>query len=111
MKHLVSIEIVLLDAPPFQGDLAKKCGSDAKHDAALDLCPHDIRIDNGAAVDRADDTSDAYLSIVRYFDFGNVCHVGREDELQRDPATDPGGQWLAPAGLLRGKGEDGFGAR
>jgi hypothetical protein len=59
----------------------------------------------------ADHAPDTDASVLRYFDFGDVRHVGREDELEGDAAPDPFGQWLSPAGLFRGKREDRFGAR
>ena len=46
-----------------------------------------------------------------HFDFGDMRHVGREHELERDAAAGPRGQGLAPAGLLRREREDRLGAR
>ena len=78
--------------------------------AALDLRPDGVGIDDGAAIDRADDAPDANRAVLRHFDFGDLRHVGREDELERDAAADPLRQRLSPAGLFRGKLEDGLGA-
>src|SRR6202040_1505816 len=83
---------------------------DAEHDRALDLRPDGIGIDDGAAIDRADDTPDTNRTILRYFNFGNVRHIGSEDELDGDAAAAPFWQRLSPAGLFRGKLEDSFGA-
>ena len=92
------------------GDLAIERRRDAEDDRALDLRPDGIGIDDGAAIDRADDAPDANRSVLRHFDFGNLRHIGREDELEGDAAADPFRQRLSPAGLFRGKLEDGFGA-
>src|ERR1700730_9824681 len=42
--------------------------------------------------------------------FGTSRHVSRESELDGDATADPSRQELSPAGLFRGKIEDGFGA-
>src|SRR5262245_43534243 len=110
-QHLVGIEVGLLDTAVFQRDLAVERRRDAEDDPALDLRLHGIGIDHSAAIDRADDAPDANRSVLRHFDFGNVRHVGGEDELQGDAAADPFRQRLSPAGLFRGKREDRFGAR
>ena len=110
-QHLIAVEVCLLHTSVLEGDLAMERRRDAEDDPALDLRPHGIGIDHGAAIDRADDAPDMHASVLRYFDFGDVRHIGRENELEGDAAADPFGQWLSPAGLFRGKREDRFGAR
>ena len=46
------------------------------------------------------------LSVSRHFDFGNLRHVSRKNELQGDAATETFRQRLSPAGFFRGKVED-----
>src|SRR6266567_9615201 len=58
-QDLVSIEIGLLDTAVFQRDLAMECRRDAEDDRALDLCPDGIGIDDGAAIDGADNAPHA----------------------------------------------------
>jgi hypothetical protein len=48
---------------------------------SLDLRAHDIRIDDRAAVNRADNPADANIAILRHLDFGNLGHIGSEDGL------------------------------
>jgi hypothetical protein len=54
--------------------------------ALLDLRPEGVGIDNRAAIDGADDAPNAHGSILRHFDFSDMRHVGREDELEGDAA-------------------------
>src|SRR6516162_7200428 len=109
-QHLVGVEIGLLDSSVLQGDLAIKCRSDAKNDRALDLGSDGVGIDGDAAIDGADDPVNANFSVLRHLDFGNLCHVGRKDELQGDAATETLSLRLSPASFLRSQVEDGLGA-
>ena len=88
-QHLVGVEIGLLDTAVFEGDLTIECRRDAEDDRALDLRPDGIGIDDGAAIDRADDAPDTNRTILRHFDFGNLRHIGREDELNEDATAHP----------------------
>src|SRR4051794_38203175 len=54
-QDLIGVEISLLDTSVFDGDRAIERGGDAEHDRALDLRPDGIWINNGAAIDRAND--------------------------------------------------------
>src|SRR6266851_309215 len=105
-QDLVGIEVGLLDTSVFEGDLAIERRRDAEDNRALDLRLNGVGIDDGAAIDRADDAPDTNRSVPRYFDFGNLRHIGREDELDGNAAADPLRQLLSPAGLVRGKLED-----
>src|SRR5713101_5122529 len=109
-QDLIVVEIALLDAPIFEGDLAIERRRDAEHDGALDLRLDGVGIDRDAAIDRADDPADANCSVPRHLDFDNLRHVGREDELEGDAAAESLRQWLSPAGLFGGELEDGLGA-
>src|SRR5580704_2905452 len=109
-QDLVAIEVGLLDTAVLQRDLAIERCRDAEDDRALDLCPDGIGIDDGAAIDRADDASDTNRSVPRHLDLSDLRHIGREGELNGDATADPFRQRLSPAGLLRGMLEDGFGA-
>src|SRR3989441_7470685 len=104
------MEIALLDATALQRDLSAERRRNAEDDRALDLRPDGIGIDDGAAIDRADDAPDANRSVLRHLDFGNLRQISREDELDGDATTDPFRQGLSPAGLLRREIEDGLGA-
>src|SRR6266403_36725 len=108
-QDLVGIEVGLLDTSVFEGDLAIERRRDAEVDRALDLRPDGVGIDDGAAIDRADNAPDTNRPVPRHFDFGNLRHIGREDELDRDAAADPFRQRLSPAGLFCGKLEDSVG--
>jgi hypothetical protein len=63
----------------FQRDLAIERGRDTELDRALDLRPDRIGIDNGAAINRADDAPDTHgpstlrLSLIQKL----TCAVGR----------------------------------
>src|SRR6202035_3382366 len=102
-KHLVGVEVSLLDPAVLQRDLAMERRRDAEVDRALDLRLDGIGIDHSAAIDRADDAPDANRLVLRPFDFGNLRHIGREDQLDGDAAADPLWQRLSPAGLFRRK--------
>src|SRR6266851_10386623 len=80
-QYLVGVEIGLLDTSVFDGDLAIERRRDAEDNRALDLRLDSVGIDDGAAIDRADDPPDTNRAIPRHFDFGNLRHVGREGEL------------------------------
>ena len=47
-----------------------------KNDRALYLRPDGIGIDDGAAIDRADDAPDTNRSVPRQLDFGNLRYRG-----------------------------------
>ena len=87
-QHLVGIEIGLLDTAVLQRDLAIERRRDAEDDRALDLRLDGVGIDDGAAIDRADDAPDANRSVLRHFDLGDLRQIGREDELDGDAAAD-----------------------
>src|SRR5262249_58847435 len=87
-QHLVVMEIALLHPAVLQRDLAVKGCCDSKDDRALDLCLDGVGVDGGAAIDRADDAPDANGAVIRYFDFGDLRHVGREYELEGDAPAD-----------------------
>ena len=70
-QNLVSVEIGLLDTAVLQRDLAIKRSRDAEDERALDLSPDGIRVDDGAAIDRADDPPHTNRAILRHLDFGN----------------------------------------
>src|SRR5271169_7204782 len=109
-QDLVGIEVGLLNAAVLQRDLAIERCRHAEHDRALDLSPDGIGIDDSATIDRADDAPDTNRAILRHFDFGNLRHIGPEDELDGDAAADPFRQRLSPTDLFRRQLEDGFGA-
>jgi hypothetical protein len=48
----------------FKGDLAIERRCDAEDDRALDLRPDGIGIDDGAAIDRADDAPDTSRALI-----------------------------------------------
>ena len=62
---MVAVEIGLLDTAVLQRDLTIECRRDAEDDGALDLRLDGIGIDDGAAIDRADDAPDANRSVSR----------------------------------------------
>jgi hypothetical protein len=68
----------------FEGDFAIKPRRNAEDDRALDLRLDGIGIDDGAAIDRADDSADSNRAIPRHFNFRNLCHIGREGETNFD---------------------------
>src|SRR5260370_42403193 len=102
-QDLIFVEMVLLDGRIFERDLAIERRRDAEHDRTLDLRLDGVGIDRDAAIDRADDPADANRSGLRHLDFGNLRHVGREDELEGDAAAETLRQRLSPAGLFGGK--------
>jgi hypothetical protein len=108
-QHLVVIEIALLDAAVLQRDLAMERCRNAKDDRALDLCLDGIGVDDGAAIDRADDAPDTDRPVLRHFNFGDQRQVGREDELEGHATPDSFGERLSPAGPFRGEHQDRFG--
>src|SRR4030095_8825554 len=109
-QDLVAIEVGLLDATVLESDLAIERGRDAEDDRALDLRPDGVGIDDGAAIDRADDAPDTNGSVLRHLDLRDLRNVGREGKLEGDATADPFRQRLSPAGLLRGQLENRFGA-
>ncbi len=74
-QHLISVEIGLLDTAVLQCDLAIERRRDAEDDRALNLRPDGIGVDDGAAIDCADDPADANRAILRHFDLGNLCAI------------------------------------
>src|SRR5262249_56676060 len=52
----------------------------------------------------------ANISVLRHLDFGNLCHIGRKDELKGDAATETLRQRLSPASFFRSQLEDSLGA-
>ena len=102
-QHLVGIEVGLLDTAVLQRDLAIERGRDAEDDRALDLRLDGVGIDDGAAIDRADDAPDTNGAILRHLDLGNLRHVGRRRRTAARRRGRPFGQGLPPAGLFRGK--------
>jgi hypothetical protein len=58
-----------------------------------------VGIDDGAAINRADDPSDANRPILRHFNFHNLRQIGRENELKGDATADPVRQRLSPTRL------------
>jgi hypothetical protein len=73
-QDLVGIKVGLLDAAVFQRDLAIERRRDAEDDRALDLRPDDVGIDDGIAIDRAEDAPDTNGSVPPQFDFSK-CSV------------------------------------
>jgi hypothetical protein len=69
----------LLDAATLQRNLAMERGGDAKDYSALDLRLNGVGVDDGAAIDRADNPPDTDRPVVRHFDFSNGRQVGREE--------------------------------
>src|SRR5215211_951021 len=67
-QDLVLIEVGLLDAAVFQRDLPVERRRDAEVDRALDLRLDGIGIDDGAAIDRADDALHSNRSVLRHLD-------------------------------------------
>jgi len=67
---------------------------------ALWICAGTVSIDDGAAIDRADDAPDATAPSFDTSDFGNLRQIAREDELDETPRRR---LWAraSPAGLLR----------
>ena len=85
--------------------------TDAEHHRALDLRPNGVRIDDSAAIDRAHDAPNANRAVIRHLDLGNVRHIGREDVLDGDAATDPLRQLLSPARLVGSERKHGLGSQ
>jgi hypothetical protein len=75
----------------------------AEDDRALYLCADCVGIDDGAAIDRADDAPDTSRTLLRYFDFGYMRHIAREDKLESEPAPSSLGQRLSPVGFFGDK--------
>src|SRR5258708_7176148 len=88
-QHPVIVEIALLDTTGLEGDLSIQRRRDPEDARALDLRLDRIRIDDSAAIHRADDAPDTNRPVARHFDFGNLRHIRREDELDGDAATNP----------------------
>src|SRR5712692_3582633 len=87
-QHPIVVEVGLLDPPILERDLAPQRRADAEIDAALDLCLHDVGVDHGAAVDRADDSVYAHLACVRHLDFGDLRQIAAPLAVeQRHPAA------------------------
>ena len=110
-KHLVTIEVCLLNASVLKRDLAMEYGGDSKDDRALNLRLDRIGIDHGAAVDSTDNAPDTNFAVRRHFDFSNQRQIGRKHELHGDATANSLWQGLPPAGLLCGKLENSFCAR
>lgn len=109
-QDLVSIEIGLLDTSFLEGDLAIERRGDAEDDRALDLRLDGVGTDDGAAIERADDPPHANRAIPRHFDFGNPAPYKSRRRTGPRRTADPFWHGCPPAGLFRGKLEDGFGA-
>src|SRR5215469_11592855 len=109
-QHLVGVEVGLLNSSDFQGDLTVKRRRDTKDDRALDLRSNGIGIDGNATIYRADDPMDANLSSPRHFDFCDLRHAGRKDELKRDAAAETLRQRLFPTSFFSNQLEDRLGA-
>src|SRR6516162_7295622 len=97
-RHLVAVEVGLLDAAVLQGDFAMERRRDAEDDRALDLRLDGVGVDDGAAIDCADDAPYPHRSVLRHLNLCDVSHIGREYVLERDASADPFRRWLAPAG-------------
>ena len=107
----VVVEVVLLHATVLDSDFAPQGGRHAEDDAALHLRFHDLRIDDGAAVDRAHHAGDAHLPLPRHRHLGDLRDVAAECMQQRDPAPGSWRERLSPARLRRGELEHRLGAR
>src|ERR1700722_9918541 len=75
-ENLVRMEVGLLHTAVLERDLTIERRSDAEDDRALNLRLDCVGIDDGAAIDRADDPADTNRAILRYFNFGNLRHMG-----------------------------------
>ena len=64
-QDLIAIEVGLLDAAVLERDLAIERSRDAENNRALDLRLDGIGIDDGAAIDRADDAPDTNRTVLR----------------------------------------------
>ncbi len=93
-KHLVVIEVRLLDPSVLDGDLAIQGSGDAEVHAALDLRADGVRIDDRAAIDRRHDAADPHRLVGRYRDFGHQRQIAAEDGLQGNAPTRPRRQRL-----------------
>src|SRR5207237_3270321 len=96
----VVVEISLLHAAVFDGDLAAQRSRQAEYHGAVDLLLQNVGVDYLAAVYRRDDALDLGLVAIH----GDLDHLGSiraETAERRDSAITAGGQWLFPAGLFR----------
>ena len=73
--------------PSFRVISSEERGRDPEDHGTLDLRLYGVGIHDRTAIDRADDTPDADLAILRHLDFGDLRHIGPEDELERDAAA------------------------
>src|SRR5207245_375965 len=98
----VVVEIGLLDPAILERDLAPQRTTDAEHHPTLDLRLHDVRLHDGAAVDRAPDPLHAHVARVRDGNLGDLGHIGIPPTVhQRNAATAAGGERPVPPGRLR----------
>src|SRR5439155_313695 len=105
-------EIGLLDPPVLERHLAPQRPADAEIDATLDLCLHGVGVDDGAAVDGADDPVHAQITCLGHLDLGDLGQVAAPPAIEEGhAAATPGGQRLPPAGGFRRKVEHRAGAR
>ena len=69
-KHLVTVEVCLLNTSVLKRNLAIECGRDTKDCRALNLRLDRIGIDRGAAVDSTDNAPDTNIASRRTNDVG-----------------------------------------
>src|SRR5216683_724565 len=99
-KDLVPVEIVLLDAPVLEADLAVARQAQPHDRSTFDLRIDPLRVGGEAAIDRGVDARHGQLSLVVHRDLDDSRDVAQEAAMHGDPLAVPRRQLLAPLRLI-----------
>src|SRR2546428_4789307 len=98
-RHLVVVEIRLLDAASADGNSVVQSGRDAVYRGALDLSAYALRIERTAAIHGVNQSLHLHAAVLDA-DFGDSGCVAFKGIVSRDAASDTFWKRLAPAGLF-----------
>src|SRR5690348_197701 len=99
-KHLVVMEIALLDSAVFDGDLARQHRSEGIVNGPFRHGAHAVRVHHCATIDGAHDAVHMHRSILVHRNFGDVGDVTAKGKMASDASAMARRQWFAPAGFL-----------
>src|SRR5713101_6415660 len=99
-QQWVIVEVPLLHPPLLEADFAVERGGQTKDGTALHLGADRVRVDDRAAIDRADNAVDPELARVGYRDLRDVRGVAAEGLVDGDTPALTQRRRLAPARLV-----------